>query len=86
MKAYQYIAVQIPDRSHLDDVDFLKALNELGTPRGNVPCPWCKQMGHAVANGFKRSEEAPKGATMLVVLMESEVVFECDSRSQRTGL
>jgi hypothetical protein len=54
-KTYEYRAIVIDDRGHLDESGFLRMLNEQG------------------AEGWKRSEEQPKGGSKLVVLLEREV-------------
>jgi hypothetical protein len=78
MKAYQYIAVVTEDRAHLDDPDFLQALNDMGVPEGAVACPWCWQQScGATADGYKQKEEREKGASKLAILMEREVTFKC---------
>ena len=86
MKSYEYQTVIIPDRGHLDDPEFLRALNEQGRPQGEVKCPLCGEPGHAFANGWKHKEEAAVGANKLAVLLEREVEFTCESASRAHGM
>lgn len=84
VKIYQYKVVEIIDRGHLDDPEFLLALNEAGVDAGRIPCPRCGQC-KAVANGWKHREDQAKGANKQVVLLEREVTIECESPSQAPG-
>ena len=77
VKSFQYATVVIADPGHLDDPEFLEALNVAGLAEGPIPCPRCGKDGCAVANGFKRSEEDLKGSRQEVILLEREVVSAC---------
>jgi len=85
MKSYQYQTVIIEDRGHLNDPEFLAALNEFGSAEGQVKCPWCGAIDtcKARANGWKHKEEQAMGATKLALLLEREVEFECNARERR---
>jgi hypothetical protein len=78
VKSYQYQAVIIADPAHLNDPDFLLALNVAGRAEGGLAeCPLCGKSGCAFANGYKRSEEQAKGARQQVILLEREVISNC---------
>jgi len=73
MKCFQYKAIVIEDKGHLDDPEFLAGLNESGIAEGRIKCPRCEGDGHAVASGWKHREDQSKGAHNQVVLLEREV-------------
>ena len=77
MKIYQYRAVVISDRGHIDDPVYLRALNEQGAMAEAISCPICGESAHCGASGWKHREEQIKGADKLVILLEREVEFHC---------
>lgn len=87
VKAYEYQAVLIPDKGHLDDPEFLRALNDQGEAKKDPPCPWCGGKGCKVwANGWRHKMDANKGAHTQVILLERETEFEClNSGSKPSG-
>jgi hypothetical protein len=85
VKSYQYTTVVIADPGHLDDPEFLAALNTAGLAEGPVVCPRCGKEGCAVATGFKRAREENKGSQLEVILLEREVISTCGDAPMTVG-
>jgi len=79
VKTYEYKTIQIEDRGHLDDPEFLSALNEQGAAEKDPICPWCGKRGTCKVwqNGWRHKTDTPKGAHLQIVLFERETEFDC---------